>query len=289
MNRSTIPGLEPNIFPAAVYPTRSAARERSTVLLAKGVDHWVAEAPEGFALYVEGQHLDEARTQIEAYDAEQGQAAAREAPPVRPHYAAGWKGMIVAAVVLICIFQWQKSAGTGIEEKWCRDSTAIFDRGEWWRLGTALLLHADVGHLAGNILFGAVFGGFVAWAFGPWLGWSMVLLCGVLGNLATAWVWHPDPYRGIGASTAVFGAVGLLVGHGLHEVRHCRGLRQHRAWLLPLGGGLALLGFFGAGDGKGDIDLAAHLFGFLWGLPLGLAGGFWQERRLQARAERYAG
>ena len=284
MDHTTVSSPEPNIFPAAVYPTRAAARERSAVLLAKGLDHWVSEAPGGFALFVEGRQLTEARVQLAAYDAEQAQAAAREPAPPMPHHAAGWKGMIVAAVVLACIFQWQHSGGGEVEEKWCRDSAAIFDRGEWWRLGTALLLHADLAHLAGNILFGAVFGGFVAWAFGPWLGWSMVLLCGILGNLVTAWVWHPDPYRGIGASTAVFGAVGLLVGHGLHEVRRRRGLRHHRAWLLPLGGGLALLGFFGGGDGQENIDLAAHLFGFLCGLPLGLAGGYWQERRLRSRA-----
>ena len=30
--------------------------------------------------------------------------------------------------------------------------------GEWWRAVTALFLHADALHLAGNVIFGAAFG-----------------------------------------------------------------------------------------------------------------------------------
>jgi rhomboid protease GluP len=52
-------------------------------------------------------------------------------------------------------------------------------------------------------------------------------------------------------------------------VRH--GPSRFRRVLLPLGGGLALLSFFGTGGER--TDLGAHLFGFSAGLGLGAAAG----------------
>jgi membrane associated rhomboid family serine protease len=270
--------VSPNIVPAAVYSTRAMARERSAVLLAKSITHWVAETDDGFALFVEGRHLDEARAQLAAYDAEQSEAARCREPPPAPLRPAGWPGIIIAVVMLAGLYAWQHADGSTLGDRWCRDSVAIFRDGEWWRAATALLLHEDPGHLAGNIFFGVMFGLFVARAFGAWTGWSMVMASGMLGNLVTAAVWYPDPYRGIGASTAVFGAVGILVGHGLHAASKHHGLRHHRAWLLPLGGGLALLGLFGSGTEHSMTDLAAHLFGFVCGLPFGFVASLWQQR-----------
>ncbi|MGI8602864.1 MAG: rhomboid family intramembrane serine protease [Verrucomicrobiales bacterium] len=269
----------PNVAPVAVYPTRALARERSAVLLAKGFTHWTNETQNGFELFVEGRHVAEARTQLDAYDREQAEVA--QHPPSAPlqQHAAGWGGLIIAAVLLSAIFRWQHKNGSTLSLEWSRDSVQIFGHGQWWRAATALVLHDDFAHLAGNIFFGAVFGIFVARAFGPWLGWSLVLVSGILGNLVTAAVWYPDPYRGIGASTAVFGAVGILVGAGVIEAAQHHGLRHHRAWMLPLGGGLALLGLFGSGGEKAGVDLAAHLFGFLCGLPLGALAGAWQQKQ----------
>ena len=64
----------------------------------------------------------------------------------------------------------------------------------------------------------------------------------------------------------IFGAVGILSAHQF--VKHVRRKTEARikAW-LPLAGGLALLGFLGAGQ---HTDLTAHLFGFLAGSILGL-------------------
>ena len=60
----------------------------------------------------------------------------------------------------------------------------------------------------------------------------------------------------IGASTAVFGALGALAV--LPQLRR-------RAW-VPLGAGMALLAFLGT---SGRSDLAGHLCGFAAGVALG--------------------
>jgi membrane associated rhomboid family serine protease len=69
----------------------------------------------------------------------------------------------------------------------------------------------------------------------------------------------------VGASTAIFGAVGLL--SALAIGRHRRGGIRGRRALTPLAAGLGLLAMLGT---SARSDLSAHLFGLLAGLLLGL-------------------
>ncbi len=136
--------------------------------------------------------------------------------------------------------------------------------GEWWRLVTALTLHADWQHLLGNLLIGGVFIACLCRDLGSGPAWSLTLASGVLGNLANAWLQSPG-HRSVGASTAIFGVVGLLAAISL--VRHRHHLRLRRRWPLPVASALALLAMLGAGGD--NTDIGAHLFGFLAGLVLG--------------------
>lgn len=135
--------------------------------------------------------------------------------------------------------------------------------GQWWRLVTALTLHADLTHLLSNLTIGGVFIILLCRELGSGLAWSLLLASGILGNLLNAWIQAPA-HRSVGASTAVFGAVGLLAA--ISMVRHRHHL-QHR-WYVPVAAGLALLAILGT-EGK-QTDLGAHLFGFGSGLLLGL-------------------
>jgi membrane associated rhomboid family serine protease len=265
---------------AAVYPTRASARERSSVLLAKGVPHWVLEVAGGFALVVPAADHALATSQLGAYDREQAEAAAAEAPAAPPQQPGAAWPLAGAALVLGAIHWWRASGRPDPADLWARDGARMVDHGEWWRAATALLVHADLAHLIGNLFFGSLFAWFVLRAFGPWLGLTWIILSGVLGNLGVALTWYPDPFRAIGASTAVFGAVGLLVGHGIIWAHPASGLRGHRAWLVPLGGGLGLLGMFGSGGEHAGVDLAAHLYGFLAGLALGMTAAAVAKHRL---------
>jgi rhomboid protease GluP len=141
------------------------------------------------------------------------------------------------------------------------EAAAIF-HGQWWRLATALTLHADPAHLLGNAVIGSGFLLSASRFISPGLCAMMTIFAGIFGNLLNAAVLGP-PHDAIGFSTAVFGTAGLLVGH-----RAAGGARRSlRAMFLPLAAGLALLSMLGVGDERTDVG--AHLFGFLAGLVLG--------------------
>jgi membrane associated rhomboid family serine protease len=150
-------------------------------------------------------------------------------------------------------------------------SAKILD-GEWWRLVTALTLHADWLHLFSNLTLGGIFIVFLCRELGSGLAWSLLLGSGILGNLANACLQHPD-HRSVGASTVVFGAVGILAALSL--VRNRRHMQSR--WPLPVAAGLALLALLGT-EGK-QTDLGAHLYGFAFGIGLGLGAEYLVERR----------
>lgn len=144
--------------------------------------------------------------------------------------------------------------------------------GQWWRLVTALTLHADWAHLSSNLAIGGIFVIFLCRELGSGLAWSLLLSAGVLGNLVNACLQSPD-HSSVGASTAVFGAVGILASLSLVRYRH----QLQRRWPLPVAAALALLAILGT-EGK-NTDLGAHLFGFVYGSFLGLIAEYLVVRR----------
>jgi len=141
-------------------------------------------------------------------------------------------------------------------------------QGEFWRTVTALTLHADLVHVLSNAVGMAVFLGAVSSLLGPGTGCALVLLAGASGNLANALL-QPSTHVSIGASTSVFGAIGLLGGLGLARHRR-RTLMRRRAW-LPMAAAFALVGLLGTAGQR--VDLWAHFFGFVCG---GLLGIVWE-------------
>ena len=98
---------------------------------------------------------------------------------------------------------------------------------------------------------------------GTGAGWLMILFCGILGNLVNAYAYQAG-HVSVGASTAVFSAIGILCG--IQAVDAARTGKGWKRMLLVLGAGLALLAFMGT---SAHSDIGAHLFGFLGGLPMG--------------------
>jgi len=137
--------------------------------------------------------------------------------------------------------------------------------GEWWRALTALCLHADLGHVIGNALFGLYFVTAVCRALGAGLGLALIIASGAAGNLMNA-ASHGDFHDSVGFSTSVFGAVGILAGLAL--VRRQRAGIRGRRLLLPIGAGLGLLAMLGTTGAR--VDVWAHLYGLLAGGAMGL-------------------
>lgn len=136
--------------------------------------------------------------------------------------------------------------------------------GEWWRLVTALTLHADSLHLFSNVVFGTPFLLLLAGRIGLGLTLAGTLASGILGNALN--VFYRDPgYASLGFSTAMFGIVGMLCAD--IAVRSPR--RGFRSMVVPIAAGLAFLAMLGT-EGK-NTDYAAHVFGLLAGFLIGLA------------------
>lgn len=264
--------------PEAEPATEIRAREWRLVLTARGIPHVLRRQGGGWRLSVPRRWADEALAEIGAYAAER---AARplpdpEAVPSRPVV---WPGVLAVVGLLTGLFGLLlgKVALMGRPVDWkalgAGDSSAMLD-GQWWRAVTALTLHADPAHLMGNAACGALFLSLLCRETGIGLGFALCLAGGVLGNVTKVCVQGPGLHF-LGASTAVFGALGALGGVRLAS----RGQKLWGGRSATVGAVLMLLAMFGAGSEEGGaVDLAGHLFGFTAGALLGLAAGWRIDR-----------
>jgi len=136
-----------------------------------------------------------------------------------------------------------------------------------WRPVTALTLHANLPHILGNMTFFIIFTAVAGEILGFGTALFVVLISGILGNFTTASILYFNSYAvsydSLGASTAVFGALGLIVAISILRRRNNLSMKKS----VPLIAGFALLSLTGTGPGS---DVFAHFTGFLWGALLGI-------------------
>lgn len=262
-----------------VAPRRQLAEEWALVLVAEGLTPRVVHARDGFRISVPAEQCESASAALAAYERENPTLPDKNAD--EPRGSAHLYVALAVSVALVDMFFvtdiWHQAV------PWVDRGGADAGRilaGEIWRAVTALTLHADLTHALGNAIAGAIFLTAVCRALGPGLGCALVLLSGVAGNLLNAFV-HTAFHVSVGASTAVFGALGILGGLGVMRRRRL-GLRGRRAW-LPIAAGLGLLAFLGTAGER--VDLWAHLFGFVFGVALGIASALIVKRRPAARVQ----
>lgn len=248
------------------------AREIALVLEAQDLPGRLERHGLQWIVFVPISHLEAARVEVSAWARENARPAGGERR--LRILGSGWPGVLgwLVTLIAVSIFSTRHLLGADWYALGSADAAAIV-AGEYWRALTALMLHADTVHLLGNLTFGSFFGYYAGKYLGEGFGWLLVLLGGVLGNLINAWVQSPL-HRSVGASTAVFAALGLLAAY---RWRH--GFDPDTPWrvrVAPLYAAVALLAFTGtAGE---STDLGAHLFGFLAGLLLGLTATKFAER-----------
>lgn len=258
----------------AVFDSFSKANESGLAILAMGNAYWTILHDGRYVICVDALKEGVVRTELREFAALAG-SRRRSEPLVYHEFDFGWLSFALYAALLIACFIWQNNTGELVSVG-RGDALAMVDGGEWWRAVTALTLHADSVHLVSNLLAGLGFAFFVCRFFGAATGWLLILLSGMTGNALNAAVYYPEAHYSIGASTAVFGALGLLTGVGVWLAFSApeRRLMLPR-WLVPAFGGLTLLGLFGMGEG--GVDVAAHISGFICGLCFGVGGACLQR------------
>jgi membrane associated rhomboid family serine protease len=263
-----------NLAEVGKYPTLEQAHEHGLVILAMREPCLIAESetPGQYSLQAEPAAAPQIASELRAYENEK--EIPRPAVPDREifRFSAGWEVYGIWMLALVACFIWQQSHPSFTDHA-ASSSIGLIGHGEWWRPLTALFLHADVPHLLGNLLSGLFFGTLVARTIGAWRGWALILGCGTIGNVLTSSLTWPEEFTSIGASTAVFGALGILSGLGFSAMLRAR---VHLPWartVAPVLAGIVLLGWLGGGQANGNTDVLGHVFGFGSGLTAGIAVG----------------
>ena len=135
----------------------------------------------------------------------------------------------LAWVFLLGIFFWIGAEGVDLRSVGLMDSVAV-SHGQWWRLFTAVFLHADLAHLAMNASLGLLLLGLTMGRFGTGVGLLAAYLAGAGGNVAT-WLIFPE-HRSLGASGMVMGCLGLLAAQAFTFRSHPHALRYWISGIL---------------------------------------------------------
>jgi membrane associated rhomboid family serine protease len=247
--------------------SQKRARSWSLVLDARYIPCQIVESTETWDVLAPIYRFDEACDELRRFERENSHWPPA-VPPPRPlvENTLATISILILLATFHNITRLDVAAVNGFPIDWLKIGSADAPRilnGEWSRLVTALTLHSDVVHLLSNLTIGGVFVLLLCRELGSGLAWTLLLAAGAAGNLLNALL-QSEKHISVGASTAVFGAVGILAALSL--IRYRRNLRKR--WMLPVAAALALLALLGT-EGK-HTDLGAHLFGFLSGIVLGL-------------------
>jgi rhomboid protease GluP len=154
--------------------------------------------------------------------------------------------------------------------------------GEWWRLVTSMFVHYGIVHLALNLWALYQAGHLVERLFGRGLYTLVYFGSGIAGGLATI-CWNGDRLWSAGASGAVFGVYGALLGYLMRE----KGGIPHHVLKPLVKSTLFFAGFnllYGLTNPR--IDNAAHVGGFVAGLILGWCCALPLDLALRAQRRR---
>ena len=257
---------------------RKDCAERALVLQALDIPGALTRDEGGWRLSVDEQDAPRALAELSAF-AEENRDWPHTARPLA-RLAPGVHGVVAYVLILLGI-AWCQSYSV-FDGDWLRLGGAqarAITNGELWRTVTALTLHLDLGHLVGNLFFGALFGLFIGQYVGSGVAWLGILLAGAAGNLVNSWLQQPW-HTSAGASTAVFAALGMLSAY-VWRRRADFDERWPYRW-APIMAGIALLAYTGAGGERTDVG--AHLTGFLCGLSAGALFGSVDQSYFRNRA-----
>ncbi len=281
-------GEQGNLVAMRRCAERRQAEQYALVLTAMGMRSSIAPEGRFMTLYVAHEDAARANDELTAYDSEN-----REHLPAQKRLRPALPRIEVAVVYwAVLLFFFAAARDDAFSFDWVGAGAAqagLMLEGEWWRAVTALCLHVSAAHLLGNLVFGTVFLVLLTQVTGAGVAGLSMVAAGAAGNVLNALV-HSPSHTSIGASTAIFAGLGVLVA--LRQVRRTdRAISSMRRW-TPLAGGLALLAFLGfSGE---QTDILAHVLGFGSGIAAGWLLARWDrdwptDRGLQWKCASIAG
>ena len=176
--------------------------------------------------------------------------------------------------LIIAVFLGQLAATQFLGEDLVADyavkDNALIAQGEYWRLLTAIFVHANILHIAFNAYALYIIGRDVERFYGAVRFTLVFMLAGLSGSVFSL-IFTPEP--SLGASGAIFGLIGAEAVF-LFRHRQLFGDRARRALQSII---LVALINFGFGLSVQGIDNFAHLGGLIGGLILGwVVGPLWK-------------
>ncbi|HOX56495.1 MAG TPA: rhomboid family intramembrane serine protease [Candidatus Paceibacterota bacterium] len=236
------------------------AMDWSLVLVSQGIETAIDQAEDGtgWGLVVARREYEHALKTLRQYRLE-NRGWPWQQPVFGPGLLFDWGSL--AWVLLACLFFWL-TPRTGLQSIGVMDWAEV-SRGQWWRLFTAVWLHADLAHLATNSALGLLLLGLTMGRYGTGAGLLAAYLAGAGGNLLAGFI-SLQTHRSLGASGMVMGSLGLLAVQSFSVWR-----QTFHAWKFALGGicgGVMLFVLLALTPGT---DVMAHLGGFVCGLLLG--------------------
>jgi len=172
---------------------------------------------------------------------------------------------VILACIAVSILFWLDSQNQ-LYLEYFAFSAANLINGRLWTLVTALFIHADILHLAGNMIFLYVFGNTLEKDVGAGKTLSAFFVGGILSFLLGVFFYAPSDFL-VGASAAIFTltAVVLLV----------KPLKFSFIFLMPLGLVAIIYIIYNIlaiqSGAEGNIAYVSHVIGFAIGIPIGTA------------------
>ncbi len=181
--------------------------------------------------------------------------------------------LAVTVIVTVAAFQREE-----LYESLMFSVDAVLRKGEWWRLFTSALIHADWPHLIFNVISLLSFGFMVEHAIHTWR-FALLYILGVMVASFTSLILYRDAadYRAVGASGGVCAVIGcstvLFPDLGMYVFFVPIAIP---AWIV--GAAFIVYSVVGAREQWDNVGHAAHLGGTLFGI--GFATAFYPEHVL---------